>query len=359
MTPSDFSKGLLRSAKGDEPLPGAKTRAFAQVEVALASSLATATSSASTAQRGGENMPSSVAPPTVASAASTKLGTMLAVYTLVGGLAGGALGGSAGYALGRHRATHEPVETSVVDRRGSEPVYEPAVPYRDIPDDSTTDAALSIAAPRSTAAEAPADVCASLPDLEPKECSRQKGKTVTFSLRSNCGVALDLFLVDETCREQFAGIVFPQRPLLYDTWDSNVYRLRDRATHRLVKEFTVPRVDGAPDRIANWRGPRTQLPLVTVSESTAVLPEAPPPSCLLGGGRAATLHVKNERANPIVVMALDSECRESGAWRVLPGDSFERDTSEGHAYRVRDWAGALLLEIPPTTLDTTTYLTVP
>ena len=49
----------------------------------------------------------------------------------------------------------------------------------------------------------------------------------------------------------------------------------------------------------------------------------------------------------------------SGARVIEPGKKYEGHTSEGHAFRIRDVSGALLLDLTPTSLDTTTYLTVP
>ena len=41
------------------------------------------------------------------------------------------------------------------------------------------------------------------------------------------------------------------------------------------------------------------------------------------------------------------------------GGKVDWHTSEGHAFRIRDVAGALRVDVPPTSLDTATYLTAP
>ena len=88
----------------------------------------------------------------------------------------------------------------------------------------------------------------------------------------------------------------------------------------------------------------------------------PPPDCARGGGRSAVIHLRNERKDgPIVVIEVTPACKESSEPPLVLKAGGKRDwqTSEGHAYRVRDVTGALLLDILPTSLDTTTYLTVP
>ncbi|MEO7110614.1 MAG: hypothetical protein ABI183_09265 [Polyangiaceae bacterium] len=41
------------------------------------------------------------------------------------------------------------------------------------------------------------------------------------------------------------------------------------------------------------------------------------------------------------------------------GKKYDVHASEGHAFRIRDASGALLLDVPPVSLDTSTYLTAP
>lgn len=59
-------------------------------------------------------------------------------------------------------------------------------------------------------------------------------------------------------------------------------------------------------------------------------------------------------------MRVDFDCKETGKPQLIaPGAVADVGTSEGHAFRVRDVSGALLLDIVPTFLDTNTYITVP
>jgi hypothetical protein len=188
---------------------------------------------------------------------------------------------------------------------------------------------------------------------------------VTFAVKSACSEAtLDLFWVDTSCQEVFRGLIPPGGTVWQDSWDTHVFRLRDHTTHRLVKEMLVARVEGARDRTAYWKGPPTELPLVVVHEGDAPMPESPPVECTRGGGRAALIHIKNERkSGPIALMQLDTDCKEDGWGRpprfIPPGTTVDVHTSEGHAFRLRDATGALLADLPPAMLDTTTYITVP
>ena len=73
------------------------------------------------------------------------------------------------------------------------------------------------------------------------------------------------------------------------------------------------------------------------------------------------LHVRNDRKNePVALMRVDFDCKETGRSQIIaPGTTADVGCSEGHAFRIRDSAGALLLDVVPTFLDTSTYITVP
>jgi hypothetical protein len=59
-------------------------------------------------------------------------------------------------------------------------------------------------------------------------------------------------------------------------------------------------------------------------------------------------------------MRVDFDCKETGKTQMIaPGATADVGCSEGHAFRVRDSSGVLLLDVVPTFLDTSTYLTVP
>jgi hypothetical protein len=336
MIPENFEEALLRSAKSEAPAAHAKERAMAALEHVL-----------------GE-----LAPPAAAAAAGN--GALAAAKTLTtakiavaAAVVAGAAGLGGGYELGR--STAPPPAPLVAEHAASTP----------------TPSALVIADTRSRPAPsasvqakgpAAADVCAAIEATATNKCSAAKtGQSVTFALKSGCSEAtLDLFWVDESCHEIFKGLVGPGQTLWQDSWDSHVFRVRDHATHRLVSELTPTRVAGARDRDDYWKGPPTELPRVVLRESDAPIPETAPPECFRGGGRAAILHVKNERKSSIALMRVDLDCSENNMPRLIaPGTTFDTHTSEGHAFRVRDASGALLLDIVPTILDTTTYLSVP
>jgi hypothetical protein len=206
-------------------------------------------------------------------------------------------------------------------------------------------------------------VCAAAEAIEPNKCSAPKpGASVTFAVKTRCSESsLDVFWVDEACHEVFRGIVAPGATFWQDSWEGHVFRVRDHATRRLVRELSPARVDGAVDREKYWKGSRTELPLVVVHEGDMPIPEAAVPECTRGGGRAAVLHVRNERkTEPIALMRVDFDCKETGKPQMIaPGATADVGCSEGHAFRVRDASGVLLQDVVPTFLDTSTYITVP
>ncbi|MGH7282431.1 MAG: hypothetical protein ACRELY_12965, partial [Polyangiaceae bacterium] len=108
------------------------------------------------------------------------------------------------------------------------------------------------------------------------------------------------------------------------------------------------------------KGPPTELPLVAIKDGDQPITETSPPECTHGGGRAAMIHVHNDRKDGrVFLMSVDPQCEEHWLKQLDPGAKYDAHTSEGHAFRVRDEAGALLVDIPPTSLDTATYLSVP
>jgi hypothetical protein len=335
--PENFSKSLLRAAKDDAPPPDAKVRAMAHVENVLTDTL-----QAAAAGNG-------------ALAAATTLGT--AKVAIAAAVMAGAIGLGGGYELGR---TSQPRGVS------STPAKMNAEPRTSTSDEAPQRAALVppvAAAPAPAAAAAPADVCAAAETTSSGNCSAAKpGKSVTFAIKTRCSEAsLDVFFVDESCHEVFRGIIAPGATFWQDSWEGHVFRVRDHATRRLVSEVAPTRVTGAEDRETYWKGARTELPLVVVHESDLPIPEGPAPECTRGGGRAAMLHVRNDRkTEPVALMRVDFDCKETGKPQMIaPGTVADVGASEGHAFRVRDASGALLLDVVPTLLDTSTYITVP
>ncbi|MDB4943254.1 MAG: beta domain [Labilithrix sp.] len=334
MIPENFSEALLRSGKTDRPVPDAKVRAMATIETALSTSVSAAA--------GGN----------AAVLAAKTLTT--AKVALAAAVVAGAAGLGGGYELAR---TTQPAVTVGEARAGASAPESAAVA-------SVAPAADRTSAAVMAAAEAPpADVCAAAPTTAPDKCSATTlGGSVTFALRTRCSErSLDVFWVDASCREVFRGIVAPGSTFWQDSWEGHVFRVRDHATHRLVNEISPARVDGAVDREKYWKGARTELPLVVVHEGDDPIPESPVPECTRGGGRAAILHVRNDRkAEPVALMRIDFDCKETGKPQmVAAGTAADVQCSEGHGFRIRDSSGALLQDVIPTMPDTTTYLTIP
>lgn len=336
MIPENFSKALLRSAKNDVPLPNAKVRAMAHVEHALADAM----------QAAAAGNGALVAAKTLA---TVKVAVAAAVLAGAAGLGGG-------YELGRTSAppvkiTSAPTARAVAAEASALPVPAAVLARRPAASGAPAEAA------------APADVCTAAEAVKADKCSTPKpGSSVTFAMKTRCSEAsLDVFWVDESCREVFRGLVAPGATFWQDSYEGHVFRVRDHATHRLVSEISPARLEAAQDRAKYWKGPRTELPLVVVHEGDTPIPESPVPECTRGGGRGAVLHVKNERkTEPIALMRVDFDCKETGHPQMIaPGTVAEVGCSEGHAFRVRDASGALLTDIVPTFLDTSTYLTVP
>jgi len=332
MIPEDFSKALLRSARNDAPLDNGKARLLAHVVQTL-----------------GGGGAAGAAGVTVAAQAMTtaKVAAALALVAVAAG--------AGGYALAP--APSKPVERASDVTLASRGPFSTPIGAAPVPGPLVAAAKALETAPVAT------DMCTPIPEAAPAKCSTAGGHTVTLALRSTCTTTtVDIFWVDFKCQEVFSGVLAPGETWNQETWDSHPFRLRDHATHRLVKEFVAPQVAGAPDREKYLKGPPTELPVVVIREGDAPIAEAPPPECTRGGGRAATLHVRNERKDGgmLALVTVDSKCKESPqVWRVEPGAAFDMPTSEGSAFRIRDASGALLADVLPTSLDTTTYLTVP
>ena len=335
--PEDFSKALLKSAASDAPSSAAKQNAFVAAEHAFH-----ATANAASASVG-------------AAGAKAAMGSKLVVAIAASAIVAGSAGASGGYIWGRASAPATVVHDENAANSAESAIAKPA------PFSAVSPATTASASPVASEERTQPDVCETASATESNACSTNGGHTVTVALKSACSKELlDVFWVDTSCHEIFKGIVHPGEVFWQDTWDSHVFRLRDHATHKLVKEITPQAVGGAPDRAAYWKGPPTELPVVTVKEGDQPITETAPPECAHGGGRAAMIHVHNERKDaPIVIMSVDAQCQEHFMKQLDAGGKADWHTSEGHAFRVRDIAGALLVDVPPTSLDTATYLTVP
>lgn len=349
MSLSDFSNDLLRSASKDAPSVGSKKRAIEHIERALGGIVKTTTAS------------------TAATAVRSMTTTKAVWLASVAAMGAAALGFGGGYKWSRATTARGPAQDSgrsvAQTSQGNE--ARAGGSAENSPAPSIAPQASELAKPpRSSPAKTdrPTDVCRATTIISSGTCStRGKGHSVTFALKSDCSDAvLDLFWVNESCKEIFRGTIAPSELHWHDSRDTHAFRLRDHETHQLVKEFVPAAIGGAPDRDQYWKGPPTKLPPVTIHEGDLPIAEAPPPVCMHGGGRAARLHVRNERKDgPVTVMRVDGDCKERVSAFVEPGKSHETRGSEGHPFRIRNVSGALLLDILPTSEDTTTYLSVP
>ncbi len=342
MNGSEFSKSLLKSSKIDAPLPNAKTRALAHVEHAMKGATTAANAVATSAN----------------AVTSAKLVYSVAAAAVLAGAAG--MGG--GYTLAHLSPQSQPVSVESREPVSSEPSVVNGVAQPAMKTNAVIAAASNSVSPAASAEPAPAaDSCKVANAESSGKCSVSGGHTVTFAVKSECSQAhLDVFWVDESCREIYRGMLAPSDLFWQDSWEGHVFRLRDHTTHQLVKEITASPIGGAPDRTKLWKGPPTEEPVVAIGDENKPIAEAPPSECAHGGGRAAVWHFQNDRkTEPIAITWVDGRCREGLTRIVDPGKKLEERLSEGHAFRIRDASGALLMDVPPTSLDTTTYLTVP
>lgn len=342
MNGSEFSKSLLKSSKIDAPLSSAKTRALVRVEQAMKSATTAANAVTTTTN----------------AVASAKVVYAVAAAAVIAGTVG--FGG--GYTLA-HLSPHAST-TSAESHAAASP--EPAAIVGMNPSPSKSDVAIApsskIASPVSSAQPAAAvDICKTTVGESSGKSSVSGGRAMTFAMKSDCSQeVLDVFWVDLAGQEKYRGRVSPSEIYWQDTWEGHVFRVRNHTTHELVKEISATPIDGAPDRIAMWKGAPTEEPLVAVGADQKPIADVPPTECAHGGSRAAVWHFENDRKDESVgLISVDSECRETGLHFIEPGKKYDVHVSEGHAFRIRGADGALLLDVPPSSLDTTTYLTVP
>ncbi len=73
----------------------------------------------------------------------------------------------------------------------------------------------------------------------------------------------------------------------------------------------------------------------------------------------ASLLPTPRRQMSIAISFVNPECQEVETRTINPGSKLDMATSEGHAIRIRDAAGATLVDIPPANVDMMTYVKVP
>jgi hypothetical protein len=331
MTASEnFARSLVRSARTlDAPAAGAKERALEQLASAAATTATAAGAASGTA---------------AVAAAPVKLGAL--AWAVAAGIA---LAGAGAYGVA-HRTT-APQATSTATPVSM--TVEPASP----PTRARSAPSMSAATNDEPAPAATVNAClaAKLPESAPTTCSRP-GKAVPFSIKNQCGADVDVFWVDDKCNEVFHTRLGQEQSWRRVSQSGHVWRIRDHATHALVKEFSPQRVPGAPELVHN--APRRTLPEVVVHANDRGK-EEPPTECS-GYGLPSSFKLKNERDDQIVVMWIGQECEEKYHQRVGPKQTVVMNGVDADAWRIRDAkTGEVITDISPDVPDTSTYVTVP
>ena len=211
------------------------------------------------------------------------------------------------------------------------------------------------ATPRpKAAATAPSCKSIEIPDREPTTCSTD-GRGEELAVVNTCGEAVDVLWVDFKCRESFVGRVEPGATLRHYTFDTHAWRVRDHLSHRLLKEWVGPR---QPDEADASATPPRELPDVVIRDGIAA-PDAPPVDCSRPSARADMRFVNRRSQGVSVIFWVSMDCKEEIYRRLEPGESWVTNTHDAHNWRVRDEAGALLMEVRPEGPDETVYVTVP
>jgi hypothetical protein len=315
MSQDDFARSLVRSARLlDVPKDGAKARALEHLATTAAAAAAGAIAGVPAAHAG--------ASAATTATLSAKLGA--ATWSLVAAAAvAGAVGG---YGVGR-----------AVSVPANEPRVVAPSPRLDPPPSLSS----VVAQPASAVA--------------PATCSR-KGKPVPFSLENECGADVEVFWVDDKCEEVFHKRLAPGESWRQVSQDGHVWRVRDRATHALLKEFAPKRLPGAPELVRE--ATRRVLPEVVVRPNEQAKDEVP--AACSGYGMPTKLTVRNERDEQVVLMWIGHDCEEKYHERIGPKQSLVVNGVDADAWRVRDArTGEVVTDIAPEVPDTLTYVTVP
>jgi VHL beta domain len=205
----------------------------------------------------------------------------------------------------------------------------------------------------------PASVCATvaIPDRSPTVCSVE-GRSEPLELVNTCGEAVDVYWVDYKCRETIAGTVAPGETWKHNTFDTHPWRVRDHATHRLIKEWVGPR---QPDIESDASDGKVHLPDVSVTDDSSAKDGAP--TACSRNSREASLRFVNQRTHGVsVVFWVDYDCHEQVYRRLEPGETWESLTHEAHPWRVRDETGLLLVDFhanAANAVDYTVFVSLP
>jgi hypothetical protein len=189
-----------------------------------------------------------------------------------------------------------------------------------------------------------------LADAPPTVCSKP-GHREQLQLVNTCADAVDVFWVDFQCRESFTGRIEPGETFDQATFDTHPWRVRDHATHRLVKEWvgpTQPEPPPAPVALAD----------VVIDEGVSATERAPT-VCSRNGSQANVTFVNQRKSGISVIFWVDYDCHERVFQRLEPGGTWVAHTFDTHPWRVRDENGKLLVDYTSVGEDTTVYVSLP
>jgi hypothetical protein len=185
----------------------------------------------------------------------------------------------------------------------------------------------------------------SLPDAPPTVCSTG-GEPLLLEVVNTCSTeAVDLYWVTFLCEERLFKELAPGETVYQRTYDTHPWRIRDHATHRLIKEVAASGTPSPPlDPVLHAEEQNRHVVITPLDEA-----EEAAPRCSERGGEAEVLELVNTRSEPADLYRVDSQCTEILFTQLRPGEDLRRPSSSGDAWRVRDPAThRLLRDLPPT-----------
>ncbi len=304
MNASKLLKRALASAKGDAPAPLARERALAAIAKATVPSAAVSVGIGASVVKVG-----------LGAAA------LVAVGALGGAYAARASGGGATAAPTVIAAVVPP--PAAAEAPATSPAYAPRP------------AAIAV---QAKAAPARVDHCesVSLPEERPAKCSAANGEPVLLEIVNTCSAAVvDLYWVDYQCKEIFYNQLASGATWRQGTFANHPWRVRDHATHRLLKEIATLN--------------ETVIEPVSMADATFEIgpgsPTAEPenPRCS-EAGFPIHIDVVNRRTSAVEMFRADEDCKEIFKGRVEPGDTWGQRTQTAHRWHARDAVTHALLK---------------
>jgi hypothetical protein len=172
-----------------------------------------------------------------------------------------------------------------------------------------------------------------------KSCSTW-GHPVRMVVENQLAVPIDLFWMSYDCEEVPAAHGLIEAGATYEglSFDTAPFRVRDRRSHRLIKEIAPM----SPD-------PDTARIIVDGSQAPI---DGPPLVCSTEPTRDQVRLIVNARSTPIEALWIDYRCNEVSYGEIEPGEERELDTYNTHPWRFRDLATNELLEdVAPEPID--------